>query len=82
MNIRHLIQDVSFDEHATRAMGEAFDQACGALGNFGAAVTVREIIAKRIVETAKIGERDPSCLCRQALNALGIDEPTARQLAA
>ena len=82
MNIRHLIQDVSFDEQATRAMGEAFDQACGALGNFGAAGTVREIIAKRIVEAAKKGARDPSGLCREALNALGIDETTARQLAA
>ena len=82
MNIRHLIQDVSFDEQATRAMGEAFDQACGTLGNFGAADTVREIIAKRIVEAATTSERDPSALCRQALNALGIDETTARQLAA
>ena len=53
------IQDVSFDDEATLAMGEAFDQACKSLRNFGTACTVREIIAKRIIEAAKNGERDP-----------------------
>jgi len=31
------------------------------------APTVREIIAKRILEVAKTGERDPTRLCEQAL---------------
>jgi hypothetical protein len=80
MNIRLFIHDVSFDDEAMRAMGEAYDQACVALGNFGIAVTVREIIAKRIIEVAKTGERDPSSLYRQALKTLDIDETLANQL--
>jgi len=82
MNIHSFIKDVSFDDQAMRTMGEAYDRACGSLGPFGASVTVREIMAKRIVEAAKMGERDPSRLYRHALNELGIDETTATQLAA
>jgi hypothetical protein len=74
--------DASFDDETMRTMGEVFDRACDALGNFGEGVTVREIIAKRIVEVAKTGERNPSHLYRQALKVLGIDEITANQLAA
>jgi hypothetical protein len=55
-------QNVWFDDAATLAMGEAFDQACKSLRNFGSACTVREIIAKRIIDAAKNGERDPARL--------------------
>ena len=82
MNSRLSNHDVSFDDETMRAMGEAFDHACDALGNFGIGVTVREIIAARIVEVAKTGERNPYRLCQQALKALGIDEKSANQLAA
>jgi len=52
------IQDVFFDDEATHAMGVAFDQACQSLPHSGLTVAVREIIAKRIIEAAKDGERD------------------------
>ena len=74
--------DVSFDDKTMRAMSEAFDRVCDALGNFGTGATIREIITRRIVEAAQIGERSPTGLYRQALNALGIDEKSANQLAA
>jgi len=32
------IQNVAFDDTATSAMGEAFDNACKSLQNFGSAV--------------------------------------------
>jgi hypothetical protein len=64
-----------------QAMSEAFDQTCDVLGTFGKRVTVSEIIARRIVEAATMGERDPTRLYRQALNAMGIDEQSAHQLA-
>lgn len=76
------IQDVVFDNEATLAMGAAFDRACDVLRNFGKGATMREIIARRIVEAAKIGERDPSRLYRQALDAMGIDEKSANQMTA
>ena len=67
-------KDVSFDDEATLAMGAAFDQACGSLRHFAYADKVRELIAKRIIEAAKNGERDPICLQSQALFGFSIDD--------
>ena len=61
------IQNVWFDDAATLAMGEAFDRACKSLRNFGSTGRVREIIAKRIIDAAKNGERDSARLHDQAL---------------
>ena len=68
------IQYVEFDDTATTAMGEAFDRACKSVLNSGAAGTVREIIAKRIIAAAKNGERDPARLHEQALVPFGIED--------
>ena len=73
MNAVPQIQDVSFDDEATRVMGAAFDLACAFLRKSGMAVTVQELVALRIIEVAKAGERNPTCLCREALKELGID---------
>ena len=35
---------------------------------------MREIIAKRIIDAAKNGERDPARLCQQALIPFGIED--------
>ena len=67
-------QDVWFDDAATLAMGEAFDQACQSLRIFGSACLVREIVAKRIISVAKDGEREPTRLHEQALKASGIED--------
>ncbi len=68
------IRDVWFDDAATSAMGKAFDHACKALRNSGSAITVREIIAKRIIEAAKNGEFDPIRLHSQAIMGFSIDD--------
>ena len=67
-------QDDCFDEATTIAMGVAFDRACNSLRLFGTASTVREVIAKRIVEVARQGERDPARLHYHALKAFDVDE--------
>jgi hypothetical protein len=67
-----------FDANATRAMGEAFDRACYTLHDLGQPDLVREIIARRIIEVACDGERDPNELCAQALKALGLSIPPNR----
>src|ERR1044071_2341811 len=64
-----LIQDVWFDDAATSAMGEAFDQACKSLQEFGSSP---EIIANLIIAAAKNGERDPVRLYEQALKAFEV----------
>ncbi len=63
------IQDVAFDDKATLAMGLAFDQACKSLRDISRSSAARETLAKRIIEAAKNGERDPARLYAEALKA-------------
>ena len=69
---------IDFDDEATRIMGEAFDAACLGLQDTGQPALVREIIAQRIIEAAKKGERDPARLRAAGLAALGYDREAAQ----
>src|SRR5690348_1596375 len=64
-------QNIWFDDAATSAMGEAFDEACKLLQDFGSAP---EIVANRIIATAKDGERDFVRLYEEALKAFGVED--------
>ena len=66
----------AFDEYATHAMGEAFDAACAELHERNLSQLVREVIAERIIEAAKRGERDPQRLCSIALAAMRGERKT------
>lgn len=57
-------------------MGEAFDAACAEFADNNLSKFVREIIARRIIDAAKNGERDPKRLCDAALLAPGCDRET------
>ena len=59
-----------FDNSVTSVMGKAFDAACAELQDGKLSQLVREIIAERIVEAAKRGERDPQRLCSFAIAAM------------
>jgi hypothetical protein len=76
MDVIPIVEGGSFDAEMTRTMGQVFDQACSSLRDFGSAVLVREIIARRIIEAAKNGERDPARLYEQALRVVSIDIPS------
>jgi hypothetical protein len=60
-----------FDDHTTDLMGEAFDAACKDLHDTGQPAVVYEVIAKRIIDAARSGERDPAKLRDAALTAFG-----------
>jgi hypothetical protein len=49
----------AFDPETTRVLGSAFDMACAVIGRTVQPTVVREAIARKIVEAAKHGERDP-----------------------
>ena len=68
------IQYSYFDDNAIRAMGAAFDQACRSLRHFAHFDRVPELVAKRIIEAAKNGERDPIRLHWQAVMGFSIDD--------
>ena len=66
-----LFRDSAFDAEATRALGGAYDIACRALHPKGRPPVIQETLARRIVEAAARGERDPERLATLALANLG-----------
>ena len=67
MSIRSLVRPGEFDPEAIAAMVEAFHAAYKALDDAGQPKIVLEIIAQRIIEAARCGERDPARLVKAAL---------------
>jgi hypothetical protein len=72
MPIKALLANTAFDPEVTSLLGQAYDLACAELHDDGQPEAVRELIAKRIIELATDGERDPSKLSNAALASLGI----------
>jgi hypothetical protein len=67
MSIRSLVTPGEFDPEALAAMIEAFDAAYKALDDGGQPKIVLDVIAQRIIDAAKRGERDPVRLVKAAL---------------
>ena len=61
---------VVFDDADTRIMGEAFDAGCEAVRDIRKPPLAREVMAKRIIDAARAGERDVNRLREAALLAL------------
>ena len=62
-----------FDDRFIRILGDAFAGACKGLHNSGQPAVVYEVIARRIIDAAKKGERDPVRLRDIGLAALPRD---------
>ena len=65
--ILRIIDIESFDAEAVKGMGIAFDRALRELHDRGQPALVRELLAQRIIDAAKAGERDSERLCEIAL---------------
>ena len=64
---------IAFDDRVTKIIGEAFDDACEELHDKGQPSIVYEVIAKRIIDAAKNGERDVIRLRNAGLAAFRLD---------
>jgi hypothetical protein len=72
-----LLSDAAFDSETTQLLGAAFEDAWedvkssgSALAEGAEAALTRELLAKRIIELAKRGERNPDRLVESALDHL------------
>jgi len=63
-------RDRGFDAEATQALGKAYDIACNSLHPTGRIPTTQDFLAKKILESAQYGERDPDRLAAIALGKL------------
>jgi len=72
MSIRQFIRNPQdFDDDAVRLMSDAFTAACAEAGVQSEEI-FQEMIALRIIEAAKKGERDPMRLRRAGLATLDL----------
>jgi hypothetical protein len=74
MPFRHLIQDATFDPEAIEIMSAAYNGVCKVLNLADRNDPLTALVAKKIIELASRGERDPDLICREALIALGRTE--------
>jgi hypothetical protein len=63
-------QRSDFDDNLTKLMGDVFDEVCRDLHDKGQPLIVQEILAKRILDGVRRGERDPERLREAALSAI------------
>jgi hypothetical protein len=63
----------AFGPEALETLGKAYDMAIRTLHDAGQPDIVHEVIARRIIRSAKKGERDPAKLCAVALSAFNSD---------
>jgi hypothetical protein len=75
MPITQFLDGFKFDPEAKRVMGVAFEMTRAALRLTDRDDPVIAIVAKKIIELAKEGERNPDLLCERALNDLPASPP-------
>jgi len=75
MPITPFLNDTKFDPEAKRVLSVAFEMARVALRLADRGDLANEIIAKRIIELAKAGERNPDLLCEGVLKEFGERRP-------
>jgi hypothetical protein len=70
MPIYALLQDCTFEADTVAAMAAAFEKACYSLGLAERTDPLRDLVARKVIEIAETGERDPERLCELTLEAL------------
>jgi hypothetical protein len=70
--IHYIKQPAVFDPETLSVMGVAYESALRAFPT-SAPKNVREVIASRIIDGTRAGERDPDKLCQMALSALRVE---------
>ena len=68
MPIRAFIGDASFTPEQLFALNEAFTSALAELKVRGRQDPLAEMVAKKIIEIAQLGERDSKRLCELSIN--------------
>jgi hypothetical protein len=67
---RQLSGNLTFDSADIEAMSRALEAACAVLRLSKREEPLRQIVARKVVECAGTGERDPRVLCRMVVSEL------------
>jgi hypothetical protein len=71
MAIYRRLREASFGPDEIGQMTAAYEEALRILGLIDRNDPITEILAKKIIEIARTGERNPSHICTMAIHALG-----------
>lgn len=74
MPITSFLKGEAFDPAAIRVMGVAFRDACRGLGLVDQADGATELVARKVIEFAERGERDPARLTDAVLDYFKADQ--------
>lgn len=75
MPIQRLLQEASFDPEDVRRLISAYEAALELLQLRDRADPVCELVAAKIIQVYRKGERDPPHICATAIEELGIPMP-------
>jgi hypothetical protein len=70
MPTRQLFRNLAFEPADIEAMSRALEAACVALRLSKREEPLRQIVARKVIECAGTGERDPGVLCRMVVSEL------------
>jgi hypothetical protein len=62
-------QQISFNPEAISIISAAFEKACDALGLSNRRDALTELLAKKVIEAAQAGERDPLRIYQMAMDS-------------
>ena len=71
MPIVRFLEGSSFDPESLRVIVTAYEEARQALGLVDRSDPLTETVARKIIEVAKTGERDPKVIRQRAIDDLG-----------
>jgi hypothetical protein len=74
MSIVPYLGDSAFDPNDIKAMSMALDDVCKTLNLADGAKAEREVIAERIIDLARRGERNPTALRDRVLQESGFGD--------
>ena len=72
MTLHRLIQNLAFNQDDIERLAAAYEEALLALHISDRDDPINKVIAQRIIEGARAGERDPNTLCQIAIKDLMI----------
>jgi hypothetical protein len=74
MAICRLLQQSAFGPEEIGRMTAAYEECLHILELVNRSDPITELLAKHIIEVAQTGERDPSKICSQTLERLGVQQ--------
>ena len=70
MAIRRLVREAGFDPESATFLIAAYNECVKRLQLVDREDLITETLAKKIIEAAQAGERDPARLCQRAIDSL------------